>query len=106
MELAIPLIALGGMYIISNQSAENSEYNDDHDNEPENFDNMGANTNYLPNTNNSLVEPSREIRLAKTTRRRGVGLHVFRRHPGRCPRRTRRQRKKAVFQGRQALICS
>lgn len=49
MELAIPLIALGGMYVISNQSSQN--------NEPfkkemrrENFGNMGKKSNYLPNT--------------------------------------------------------
>lgn len=56
MELAIPLIALGGMYVISNQNNKQ---------EPkENFNNMGIRTNlqqktndskfsnYLPNTNN------------------------------------------------------
>lgn len=56
MELAIPLIALGGMYVISNQN---------NNQEPkENFNNMGIRTNlqqkttdskfsnYLPNTNN------------------------------------------------------
>ena len=52
MELAIPLVALGGMYVISNQK-----------NPKENFNNMGIKTNlqektpesrfsnYLPNTN-------------------------------------------------------
>lgn len=54
MELAIPLVALGGMYVISNQSKEKKS---------ENFNNMGIRTNlqvphtesrfnnYLPNTN-------------------------------------------------------
>lgn len=52
MELAIPLIALGGMYIISNQN------NDDTINKQlkesskrENFNNMGKQPNSLPNTN-------------------------------------------------------
>ena len=52
MELAIPLVALGGMYVISNQKKPK-----------ENFNNMGIKTNlqektpesrfsnYLPNTN-------------------------------------------------------
>jgi len=55
MELAIPLVALGGMYVISNQNQNRSK-------DKENFNNMGiksnlqvANTesrfnNYLPNT--------------------------------------------------------
>ena len=43
MEIAIPLLALGGMYVISNQKPERQE-------RPENFDNMGRNQNYLPNT--------------------------------------------------------
>jgi hypothetical protein len=54
MEIAIPLIALGGMYVISNQSSK-SNYNN---NSNENFTNMGIRTNlaaktdnYLPNTN-------------------------------------------------------
>jgi len=51
MELAIPLLALGGMYVISNQSNENCESNDEQANEQENFDNMGATANYLPNQN-------------------------------------------------------
>jgi hypothetical protein len=54
MELAIPLIALGGMYLISNQP---EGYNNKHKNQPdgtknenkENFNNMGIRTN-LPNT--------------------------------------------------------
>lgn len=49
MELAIPFIALGGMYIISNQN------NDDKINKEvkkkENFNNMGKPANSLPNTN-------------------------------------------------------
>jgi len=51
MELAIPLLALGGMYVISNQSNENCESNDEQANQQENFDNMGATANYLPNQN-------------------------------------------------------
>ena len=57
MELAIPLIALGGMYVISNQNKEGSVK------KQETFNNMGIRTNlqtsnieskfnnYLPNTN-------------------------------------------------------
>lgn len=41
MELAIPLIALGGLYVASNQKAQKTER----------FTNMGKQSNYLPNTN-------------------------------------------------------
>jgi hypothetical protein len=66
MELAIPLIALGGMYVITNQSKPNSNSKTNKNNsssnqssssmtnsskKQENFNNMGAKTNYLPNTN-------------------------------------------------------
>ena len=54
MELAIPLIALGGMYVISNKNSEISKnaYNEGYTNKKkENFDNMGRKPNYLPNTN-------------------------------------------------------
>jgi hypothetical protein len=70
MELAIPLIALGGMYVISNQNnnnnaTKNNNANKKENNNPikENFNNMGIRTNlqssnleskfnnYLPNTN-------------------------------------------------------
>lgn len=53
MELAIPLIALGGMYIVSNQTPSkscNSENGKKKMNQ-ENFTSMGAQRNYLPNTN-------------------------------------------------------
>lgn len=64
MELAIPLIALGGMYIVSNQSSKTSNSNNSNTKqkhvqfEKENFTNMGIRSNlgvktdnYLPNTN-------------------------------------------------------
>ena len=54
MELAIPLIALGGMYIVSNQTPSkscNSENGKTQKNNQENFTSMGAQHNYLPNTN-------------------------------------------------------
>jgi len=59
MEIAIPLIALGGMYVVSNQNNnQNSKNNKNYQNYPkinnqkqENFDNMGRNPNYLPNQN-------------------------------------------------------
>ena len=57
MELAIPLIALGGMYIASNQNKNNNNNNNNNNNKPplhkkkENFESMGAKPNYLPNTN-------------------------------------------------------
>jgi hypothetical protein len=47
MELAIPLIALGGMYIISNQKEDNKKKQIMR----ENFETAGQYTNYLPNTN-------------------------------------------------------
>jgi hypothetical protein len=60
MEIAIPLIALGGMYVVSNQNnnQNNHKSNDTKmrtlfkkDSKEENFTNMGKNVNYLPNTN-------------------------------------------------------
>ena len=61
MELAIPLVALGGMYVISNQKnkkCENpKEYKKVQNSQQqinqgkENFTNMGQFSNYLPNTN-------------------------------------------------------
>ena len=55
MELAIPLLALGGMYVISNQSSSTNHSKKSQNNSsrsaPENFTNMGAKSNYLPNTN-------------------------------------------------------
>ena len=50
MELAIPLIALGGMYVISNQSNKNVKKVRFSDSKKENYENMGQKTNYLPNT--------------------------------------------------------
>tara|TARA_B110000261_G_C13095345_1_gene361622 strand:+ start:617 stop:2377 length:1761 start_codon:yes stop_codon:yes gene_type:complete len=44
MELAIPFLALGGMYIISNAKKKRVAA-------PEEFENMGQSTNYLPNVN-------------------------------------------------------
>ena len=49
MEIAIPLIALGGMYVISNQSSDKPSMKKVRFSEQENFANMGAKTNYLPN---------------------------------------------------------
>lgn len=61
MELAIPLIALGGMYVISNQPNENEvskkihrETNKPKPKPKESFTNMGKNPNYLPN---AVTEP-------------------------------------------------
>lgn len=66
MEIAIPLVALGGMYVISNQDKNNSSKQvkkEKNNNKKENFNNMGITTNlgvkntesplsnYLPNTN-------------------------------------------------------
>lgn len=70
MELAIPLIALGGLYVVSNQKTEscdndktfgkNSLKNQNQNQNTqsslqkvtkETFENMGASRNYLPNTN-------------------------------------------------------
>ena len=62
MEIAIPLIALGGMYIVSNQSNENCSKKEIKQKRQENFTNMGIRTNlavkennfygnYLPNQN-------------------------------------------------------
>jgi hypothetical protein len=58
MEIAIPLIALGGMYIVSNQTNENCTKKEIRKQKQENFTNMGIRSNlgvrtdnYLPNTN-------------------------------------------------------
>ena len=60
MEIAIPLIALGGMYVVSNQNnnQNNNQNSKNNQNYPkianqtqENFVNMGRETNYLPNQN-------------------------------------------------------
>jgi hypothetical protein len=59
MEIAIPLIALGGMYVVSNQSNENCSKKEmrQSQRQKENFTNMGIRSNlgvktdnYLPNT--------------------------------------------------------
>jgi hypothetical protein len=63
MEIAVPLIALGGMYIISNQKNEDCAKKEIRKLTQENFVNMGTRSNlatrqseqfgnYLPNTNN------------------------------------------------------
>jgi len=52
MEIAIPLIALGGMYIVSNQTSKTEGNNKNFNNKntkKEQFTNMGAERNYLPN---------------------------------------------------------
>jgi hypothetical protein len=51
MELAIPLVALGGMYVISNQNTNNSKK--DNSKPKENFNNMGIRTNLQTSTNDS-----------------------------------------------------
>ena len=55
MEIAIPLLALGGIYVVSNQKKKESSENKENifkkqKLQPENFSNMGRNTIYLPNT--------------------------------------------------------
>ena len=62
MEIAVPLIALGGMYVISNQKNEDCTKKEIRKITQENFVNMGIRSNlatkqsetygnYLPNTN-------------------------------------------------------
>ena len=51
MELAIPLIALGGMYVISNQNNKDSNSPAKVKITQENFSTMGKKPSYLPNTN-------------------------------------------------------
>jgi len=59
MEIAIPLIALGGMYVVSNQNIKkqpinnknNQQQQQQQQQQQENFTNMGRNINYLPNNN-------------------------------------------------------
>jgi hypothetical protein len=49
MEVAIPILALGGLYVISNQNKSKQSKNKSQ--LIENFQSAGANRNYLPNTN-------------------------------------------------------
>jgi hypothetical protein len=58
MEIAIPLLALGGIYVVSNQSNEDCSKKEIRQSKREKFTNMGIrsnlgvrNDNYLPNTN-------------------------------------------------------
>lgn len=54
MELALPLVALGGLYIVSNQDKEGGEkktITPPKKVNAESFTNMGKSPNYLPNTN-------------------------------------------------------
>ena len=58
MEIAIPLLALGGMYVVSNQTNENCTKKEIRKQRHENFTNMGIRSNlgvktdnYLPNIN-------------------------------------------------------
>lgn len=66
MELAVPLLALGGMYIISNQR-NTSKKNELLDDEIENYTNMGKDVNYLPNVEkipeNYPVENESDIKM-------------------------------------------
>jgi hypothetical protein len=51
MELAIPLIALGGLFVVANQSKEkNKKQNTTNSSIKDNFTPMGQKPNYLPNT--------------------------------------------------------
>ena len=49
MEIAIPLIALGGMYVVSNQNSKKQVIYNKNNQKQENFTNMGRDINYLPN---------------------------------------------------------
>jgi hypothetical protein len=49
MELAIPFLALGGMYVISNQSNRSEGVRERESKPKESYVNMGSNRNYLPN---------------------------------------------------------
>lgn len=50
MDIAIPLLALGGMYIISNQN-DSFNSNNSNNSKKENYTNMGKKVNELPNQN-------------------------------------------------------
>ena len=54
MEIALPILALGGLYVISNSQSQSSiETNKKNIKKmtQEKFTNMGGQANYLPNTN-------------------------------------------------------
>jgi Family of unknown function (DUF5899) len=66
MEIALPILALGGLYVISNsQSYDENKKKTIKKMTQENFTNMGAPRNYLPNTNtpsqNFPVTNSKEL---------------------------------------------
>jgi hypothetical protein len=50
MEFAIPILALGGLYVVSNQDNSTKNRKDRDRKRIEKFTNMGAKKNYLPNT--------------------------------------------------------
>ena len=54
MELAIPLLALGGTYVAINQNNQNKIAKSKKKNVSEGFQSAGSQRNYLPNTNNIL----------------------------------------------------
>ena len=68
MELAIPLVALGGLYVVSNQNnqIEKTKKNiKTTEKTPESFTNMGKKKNYIPNANipaqNYPVQNNKEL---------------------------------------------
>tara|TARA_Y200000002_G_scaffold382005_1_gene397648 strand:+ start:2063 stop:3877 length:1815 start_codon:yes stop_codon:yes gene_type:complete len=68
MELAIPLVALGGLYVVSNQNnqIEKTKKNiKTKEKTPESFTNMGKKKNYIPNANipaqNYPVQNNKEL---------------------------------------------
>ena len=87
MEIAIPLIALGGMYVISNQNNKSCNIPPPpiNNKKKENFTNMGKPVNYLPNTdlipqnypvsNINQVLDSRFTWLFKTDEYKGDDLY-------------------------------
>lgn len=54
MEVALPLIALGGLYIVSNQNKSETKKEIQKITQ-ETFTNMGKNINYLPNTKKEII---------------------------------------------------
>ena len=51
MELAIPILALGSLYVVSNQPTNKNNKNNNINSGREGYTQMGAKPNYLPNTN-------------------------------------------------------
>jgi hypothetical protein len=79
MEVAIPLLALGGIYVVSNQKKKETTHNKEEKKiskqklQQENFTNMGKNPNYLPN----LIEPPQNYPVLNVNESIDIALNKY-----------------------------